>query len=65
MSMTDQTPVAVHSFQTCTDPACSEVICEHYRAGLAAGSEFIRGTAIGSARVRALVDEADGEVPEP
>jgi hypothetical protein len=65
MSMTDHAPAAVHNFQTCSDPACGEVICRHYRAGLAAGAEFIRGAATGFARVRALVREADGEVLEP
>jgi len=65
MSTTDHAPAAVHNFQTCTDPACGEVVCEHYRVGLAAGSEFIRGTAKGFARVSALVLEADDEVLEP
>jgi hypothetical protein len=64
MSMTEHAPAAVHDFQTCTDAACGEVLCEHYRAGLVAGSEFIRGTARGFARVRAAVREADGEVLE-
>jgi hypothetical protein len=65
MSMTEHAPAAVHNFQTCTDPACGEVLCRHYRAGLAAGSEFIRGTARRFARVRALIREADGEALEP
>jgi hypothetical protein len=65
MSMTDHAPAAVHNFQTCSDPACGELICEYYRAGLAAGSEFIRGTARASARFRALVRETDGETLEP
>ena len=63
MSMTDHAPADVHNFQTCTDPACGEVLCEHYRAGLAAGSEFIRGTARALARARASVPEADSEGP--
>lgn len=65
MSMTDHAPAAVHNFQTCADAACGEVICEYYRGGLAAGSEFIRGTARASARFRALVRDADGDVLEP
>jgi hypothetical protein len=65
MSMTDHAPADVHNFQTCTDPACGEVLCEHYRAGLAAGSDFIRGTARGLARFRAAAPDADDEVLEP
>jgi hypothetical protein len=65
MSMTDHAPAAVHNFQTCADAACGEMICAYYRAGLAAGAEFIRCRARASARFRALVRGADGEVLEP
>jgi len=60
--MTDVAAVA-HRFETCTEPDCSEVLCEHYRAGLAAGHDYMRGTAAGLARVRAEAEEP-AEAPE-
>ena len=65
MSMIDHAPAVAHRFQNCTDPDCRDVLCRHYRAGLAAGSDFIRGGARGFARVRAAAGEGDGEVPDP
>jgi hypothetical protein len=47
--MTDVTAIA-HRFETCADPECGEVLCVHYRVGLAAGRDFIRG-ASGIARL--------------
>ena len=64
MSMIDNAPAVAHNFQDCTDPDCREVLCEYYRAGLAAGSEFIRGTARGLLRMRAATREAADEAPE-
>ena len=50
--MTNQAPVIVHSFETCTDPDCGDVLCGYYRAGLAAGHDFMTGAVL---RSRALV----------
>jgi hypothetical protein len=51
-----------HSFETCTDPDCHADLCGHYRAGLAAGHDFMaRGLARGSAtRGAQLAVETDG-----
>ena len=56
--MTDVTAVE-HKFETCADPECGEVLCAHYRVGLAAGREFIRG-ASGLARLAAARGAGDG-----
>jgi hypothetical protein len=56
--MTDHAPVIVHSFETCTDPDCRDVLCEHYRAGLAAGHDFMKRTESGFARTRAAAGQA-------
>jgi len=62
--MTDYATAVGHRFETCTEPQCGEVLCEHYRAGLASGHDFMRETAAGLARVRAAAKEA-AETPEP
>jgi hypothetical protein len=54
--MADHAPVIVHSFETCTDPDCREVLCEHYRAGLAAGHDFMKGAERRFARARVATD---------
>ena len=61
--MTDHAPVVVHSFETCTDPDCRDVLCGHYRAGRAAGHDFMKGGAArGLARVRVAAGETgDGK----
>jgi hypothetical protein len=56
--MTDHAPVIVHSFETCTDPDCGEVLCEHYRAGLAAGHDFMKGAERGFARAHVAAGQA-------
>jgi hypothetical protein len=56
--MTDVTAVA-HRFETCADPECAEVLCVHYRVGLAAGRDFIRDTS-GLARLSAARVDRDG-----
>lgn len=61
----DHAPAVAHRFQNCTDPDCSELLCRHYRAGLTAGSEFIRAGAKGFARVRDVAMESDGDFPDP
>ena len=61
--MTDHTSVIVHSFETCTDPDCDEVLCGYYRAGLAAGHGFMKGTGRGLARDRVPSGETSGGKP--
>jgi hypothetical protein len=62
--MADKDLVVVHSFETCTDPDCDEVLCGHYRAGLAAGHDFMKGTGRGLARVRVAAGKTGGGKPE-
>jgi hypothetical protein len=62
--MTDHAPVIEHSFETCTDPDCRHVLCKHYRAGLAAGHDFMKSTDKGLARARVATAQAGGpELP--
>ncbi len=64
MRMIDHSPAVAHEFETCTEPECTEVLCVHYRAGLAAGHDYMRATAAGLARVRAAARQTTGEVQE-
>ena len=65
MSITDHTADIAHRFDTCDDPDCTYVLCTHYRAGLAAGHDFMQGSAARLASVRAAVSGADGGAQEP
>jgi hypothetical protein len=59
--MSDQAPVVVHSFDTCADAEC--LLCLHYRAGLAAGHDFMKSAPRGLARVRVAAGEPGGGQP--
>ena len=65
MSMTDHAPDIAHRFDSCDDPDCTDVLCSHYRAGLAAGHEFMQGSKARLGSVRPAVRGADGGTQEP
>jgi hypothetical protein len=65
MSMLEDAPVVARRFETCTDPHCGEVLCKHYRVGLAAGHEFMKGTKTALARVRVGAGESGGKPLSP
>jgi hypothetical protein len=63
MSTIKHNPAVSHAFKDCGDPDCAQAVCVHYRAGLAAGADFIRAAEGGFARARAAAREAGGERP--
>ena len=65
VSMTDHASDVAHSFDNCDDPHCTDVLCEHYRAGLAAGHEFMQGSEARLAAVRSAVRGTGGGSQEP
>ncbi|HYK29527.1 MAG TPA: hypothetical protein VEV61_16300 [Streptosporangiaceae bacterium] len=64
MSMTDHAPDIAHRFDNCDDPECSDVLCEHYRAGLAAGHAFMQTSAARLSSVRSAAPDDDGDAQE-
>lgn len=65
MSITDHAPDIAHKFDSCDDPDCTDILCQHYRAGLAAGHDFMQGSAARLASVRAAAPAADDGAQEP
>jgi hypothetical protein len=64
MSMTDHAAGIAHRFDNCDDPHCTDVLCEHYRAGLAAGHDFMQRSEGRLASVRSAVRGAGGRAQE-
>lgn len=65
MRTTGRAHASAHEFETCTDIECVESLCVHYRAGLAAGHDYMRANAAGLASIRTAARRAAGEVQEP